>query len=138
MYQSKTKCIQDEADTRGRLHLYFAALNCHKKAYLRTVDTDWVANATYINPKLELTELWIGFGTGKTYRDIPIHEVCRLLGNVRCNALPLFHSLSGCDVSSGLYGIGKKKAWQAWEVMGDELTQTLINIQENPTAFSID
>ena len=102
------------------------------------MDTDWVVNAAYIYPKLGLDELWIGLGSGKTYRDIPIHDMCNLLGEFRCNALPLFHSLSGCDVSSALYGISKKKAWQAWETMGDELTQTLIDIQENPTEFSID
>ena len=60
------------------------------------------------------------------------------LGESWCNAILLFHALSGCDVSSAMYGIGKKKAWFAWETMGDVLTQVFITLQTNPTSFTID
>ena len=34
-----------------------------------------------------------------------------MLGSDVCAALPCFHALTGCDSTSGLFGIGKKKAW---------------------------
>ena len=51
-----------------------------------------------------LTHLLIGFGKGKHYRDIPIHEICNRLGKDVCRALPL----------SQLLGIGKETAWDRW------------------------
>ena len=82
-------CNHEEADTRSFLHLKYASSKGHKKAFLRTNDTDWVVNASYVYPKLpELDELWIGYGTGKTYRDIPIHDSSSRLGEQRCEALP--------------------------------------------------
>ena len=131
-------CSHEEADTRAALHLKYAVMNGHTKAYLRTVDTDWFVNYSFIYPQLELDELWIGFGTGKHYRDIPIHHTCAQLGEPRCKALPLIHGLTGSDSSSFLYNIGKLKGWQSWELMGDELTQTLIDIQADPSQFDMD
>ena len=46
-------------------------------------------------------------------RVIPVHEVCRALGQRICEALPAFHALTGCDTNSSLAGIEKKKAWDA-------------------------
>ena len=54
-----------EADTRIFLHLADAAHAGHTKAYIRTVESDI------------MTHLWIGFGTGKHYRDIPIYDICK-------------------------------------------------------------
>ena len=105
---------------------------------MRTVDTDVVVLVTHFFPQTKLKQLWNGFGTGKTYKDIPIHDICSNLGENRCKAILLFHALSGCDVSSAMYGIGKKKAWFAWETMGNVITQVFITLQTNPTSFTID
>ena len=132
-------CNHEEADARSYLHLKYASSKGHKKAFLRTNDTDWVVNASYIYPKLpELDELWIGYGTGKTYRDIPIHHSSTMLGEQRCKALPLFHDLTGGDHSSALFDRGKNQGFTARDKMGDELTETLISIQNDPNAFTID
>ena len=50
----------------------------------------------------------------KTSRDsyqsmVPVQHS---LGQCLCKCLPSFHALTGCDSTSALSGIGKKKAWK--------------------------
>ena len=101
-------CLQEEADTRIMLHLNHAAKQGHTNAYIRTVDTDVVVIAISFFIQMNLSELWIGFGTGKTFREIPIHYISQQLGPKRCLALPFFHAFTGCDVTSAMLGVGKK------------------------------
>jgi hypothetical protein len=70
-------CQHEEADTRMMLHLHCAAEQGHTKANPRTVDTDVVILAIYHFHELCLTELWIEFGSGKTFKEIPIHHICQ-------------------------------------------------------------
>jgi len=65
-----------------------------RKPFVRTVDSDIVVLATAFFDRLGLSELWIGFGTGKHYRDIAIHIIHAELGTSRSRALPLFHALT--------------------------------------------
>ena len=93
------------------LHLHHAVVDCHKKTFLRNVD-DIVVLSVHFFITLQhigLTELWISFGSGKAYRDIPVHEVCLQLGPEKCTALPFFHAFTGCDVTSSMLCIGKKQ-----------------------------
>ena len=76
-------CQQEEAETRMMLHLRHAAMQGHTKAYVRTVDSDIVVLTIF--HELGLSELWVGFGTGKSYKDIPIHHISQLLGHQRCH-----------------------------------------------------
>ena len=101
-------CQQDEADTRMMFHIRHAAMQGHTKAYVRTVDSDVVVLTINIFHELGLSKLWVGFGTGKSYKDIPIHHISQLLGHQRCKVLPLFHAITGCDVVSAMFGICKK------------------------------
>jgi hypothetical protein len=64
-------CQQEEADTRMMLHLHHNA----EQATQRTVNTDVVILAIYHFHELCLTELWVGFGSGKTFKEIPIHHI---------------------------------------------------------------
>ena len=130
-------CHQEEADTRMLLHLQHAAVQGHTKAYLRTVDTDVVVLAIYHFHELGLTELWVGFGSGKTFKEIPIHHICQQLGSQHCKALLFFHAYTGCDVTSAMSGIGKKTAWNAWTNF-PEVTQTFIAITQDPTCINLD
>ena len=130
-------CQQEEADTRMMLHLRHAAMQGHTKAYVRTVDSDVVVLTISIFHELGLSELWVGFGTGKSYKDIPIHHIAQLLGPQRCKVLPLFHAITGCDVVSAMFGIGKKTAWNAWKAY-PEVTDTLIAITQDPNSFTLD
>ena len=72
--------MQEEADTQIFLHLKDAADKGQKIAKIRTVDTDIVVIAISLFNKLTIFKLWVGFGSGKSYRDIPIHSICELLG----------------------------------------------------------
>ena len=51
-------------------------------------------------------QLWFRTGVEDKLRFIPIHSLVESLA-----FLPCFHALTGCDSTSGIYGIGKKKAW---------------------------
>ena len=81
-------CQQEEADTRMMLHLYHAAGQGHSKAFLTTVDSDVVVLAINIFHQLRLSALWMGYGIGKTCKDIPIHHIsqikCLDLNIVKC------------------------------------------------------
>ena len=87
--------------------------------------------------QLKLSELWIGLGSGKTFREIPIHHISRELGPQRCQALLFFHSFKGCDVTSAMFGIGKKTAKNAWATF-PEVTDTFIAITQDPTSLTLD
>ena len=117
-------CNQSEEDPRILLHLHNAAVHGHSKGYVRTVDSDIVVLALRFFDTLWLSELWEGFGTGKKYRDIPVHSLHAGLGPSKSIALTLFHSLTGCDTTSQFLGCGKKTAWAAWNSFPD-LTDTL-------------
>ena len=130
-------CNHSEADTRIFLHLQHAVAQGHQTAYVRTVDSDVVVLAIRFFSTLGLSELWVCFGTGKTIRDIPIHDICSLLGPSMSLALPLFHALTGCDTTSQFLGCGKKTAWASWQNTPG-LTETLVALTNEPNHFSLE
>ena len=69
-------CNHTEADTRTCifLHLAHAAYQGHEKAFVRIVDSATVVLALSLFENVMLAELWIGFLSGKSYRDIPVHK----------------------------------------------------------------
>ena len=70
--------------------------------------------------QLQVEELWVWFGTGKTQRYIPLNElVCHL--RPKHTSLLLFHAITGCDQVSFLAAKGKKIYWKTWGKY-DELT----------------
>ena len=88
-------------------------------------------------PTLGLSELWVGFGTGKKYRDIPVHSLHAGLGPSKSIALTLFHSLTGFDNTSQFLGCGKKTAWAVWNSFPD-LNDALVALTLNPNMFGIE
>ena len=130
-------CNQAEANTQILLHLANAAMHGHSKAYVRTVDSDIVVLVLRFCDTLGLSELWVCFGTGKKYRDIPVHSLHAGLGPSKSIALILFHSLTGCDTTSQFLGCGKKTAWAVWTSFPD-LTDTLVALTLNRNMFGIE
>ena len=51
---------------------------------------------------------------GKALRYIPIHDVAEWLGEQSCKTLLFMHAFSGCDTTSAFLGIGKKKFFNTW------------------------
>ena len=124
-------CDHSDADTRILLHLAHAAAHGHTKAYVRTVDSDVVVLAVMCFESRGLSELWVGFGTEKNIRDIPIHTIRSNIGPLKSLA-----RLVGCDTTSQFLGCGKKTAWAAWSSM-PALTDTLLALTYNPDLFSL-
>ena len=97
--QSCHAITRKEADRRIFLHLSQAAQQGHSKAFIRTVDSDVVIIAVGHFGSLGVMELWIGFGTGKAFQHIPVHEITQTLGPEKSLSCPLFHSFTGCHRS---------------------------------------
>ena len=129
-------CNHSEADTWIFLHLAHASGQGHQPAYIRTVDSDIVVLAIRFFPTLGLVEFWVGFGSRKKLRDIPIHDICSDLGPSRSVALPLFHAITGCDTTSHFLGCGKKTAWAFWQNTPG-LTETQLALTNAPSCFSL-
>ena len=130
----------EEADSRMKSHLQQAVMAGHKVAFVRTVDSDVVVLSIHHYPafqNLGLTDLWIGIGCRKNYRDIPVHEVSAQLGSNRCLALPFFHAFTGSDLTSSMFGIGKKTAWNAW-LHCPGLTETIVTLMHQPEELTED
>ena len=53
------------------------------------------------------------------------------LGRDKSIALPLFHSFTGCDTTSTLFGKGKKSAWDTWNCYPD-VTSAFTYMALNP------
>ena len=100
---------------------------------IRTVDSDVVVLAVFVFAQLvpSLTALWVAFGMGKNYRLIPAHRIYAAIGNMKSQALPMFHAFTGCDTVSSFSGRGKKTAWEIWNVFSD-VTDTFAALMEEP------
>ena len=91
------------------LHVADCVSRGMKNLIVRTVDSDVVILALYVYQHLhQMEELWIAFGRDKHFRTIPIHSISTSLGRNICKALPMFHSLTGCDTVSAFFGHGKQ------------------------------
>ena len=101
----------EEADTRMMLHALHASAD-HTLVVVQSPDTDVAMLCAYTYSSLHCNELWFRTGTKDKLRYIPMHQVARKLGPTLCSALPGFHALTGCDSTSALCGIGKKKAFE--------------------------
>ena len=87
-----------------------------RKVSIRTVDTDVVVLAVAVCHQVPVEELWVCIGTGKNLRYIAAHSIANVLGPNKCEALPGFHALTGCDQTSAFASKGKKTAWETWNV----------------------
>uniref|UniRef100_UPI003590007E uncharacterized protein n=1 Tax=Myxine glutinosa TaxID=7769 RepID=UPI003590007E len=128
-------CSHEEADTRMFVHAMDAANRGHRRIVLRTVDTDVLVLAVSNAARLENTEIWVAFGTGKHFRYIPAHEIATSLGHDKARALPMFHAFAGCDTVSSFAGRGKKTAFDIWKSF-PEVTPVFITLTETPSSFN--
>ena len=125
------ECSHEEADTRLMLHAYHASQCGYRKILIRTVDTDVVVLAVSRVQDLGVDEIWIAFGTGKHFRYLPVHSIAEHLGPQRSRALPVFHSITGCDTVSFFSGRGKTSAWDVWNVF-PQITDTFAMLAAVP------
>ena len=74
----------------------------------------------------------MAFGTGNAFRYLDPTSMAQALGVDRCSALPAFHALTGCDVTSSFAEKGKHTAWSAWNSFNDA-TAALCRLAETPS-----
>jgi hypothetical protein len=86
--------------------------------------------------RLPAVELWIAFGTGKSFRYLCINDMFSVLGPVRAESLLFFHAFTGCDTVSCFAGHGKKSAWETWNVF-PEVTQAFQALSTQPTEANL-
>lgn len=128
-------CNHEEADTRIVLHCLHMSQLGSKSVAVRTVDTDVVVLAIAFFKKLDIEHLWIHFGVGKNVRLIAIHELTSRLNATKCEALPMFHALTGCDTVSCFHGKGTKSAWAAWNSY-PEVTDAVVKARQGKAISS--
>lgn len=128
-------CLHEEADTRIFVHAADAARNGHRTLLVRTVDTDVVVIAIALVGRMNVDELWIAFGSGKSFRYLAVHEIANSLGPERSSALPFFHSFTGCDTVSAFAWHGKKTAWDVWASF-PEVSKTFAYLSAMPDEVS--
>ena len=115
------------------LHASHAAHCGHYKILIRTVDTDVVVLAVSVAQGLGSEyELWLAFGTSKSFRYIAAHKIANRLGPEKSLALPMFHTLTGCDTVSSFVSHGNKTAWNTWNVLPG-LTDVLVQLSCAPS-----
>ena len=114
------------------LHVTHAAQHGHHQILIRTVDTDVMVLAVFaINHLPAGCELWLAFGTGKSFRFLAAHQIAASLGPQMSCALSMFRALTGCDTVSTFAGHGKKTAWSTWNSL-PELTDALLMLADGP------
>ena len=69
-----------------------------------------------------------------------INDICRILGNDVCNALPFSHAFTGCDTVSSFYNHSKVKVFDAWMNYEEKLiiTKTFQNLCDEPRDINDD
>ena len=105
-------CKKEEADDRMFLHAKDLSILRFRKILIVTVDTDVIVIGLYAFWDLDVQELWVEFGVGKTKTWLPIHYYANLLGEEVCRAVLFWYALTGCDTVSHFQGRGNKTAWK--------------------------
>jgi hypothetical protein len=110
--------IQEEADTRIILHALhadeqFGKSSVKGRIIIKCSDTDVLVLCVHYYPRMQNTDqLWLLMGSVTSIKDgrryIPVHDLCSSLSSIACEILPAIHALTGCDITSAIFGIGKK------------------------------
>ncbi|MES9882295.1 MAG: hypothetical protein ABW185_15600 [Sedimenticola sp.] len=133
-------CTHEEADYRMLLHASHAYQQGYRRIIIRATDTDVLVLAVAVASVLDGCKLWLAFGHGVNFRNIPAHVIAANLGAERPCGMLFFHGISGCDTVSFIHGIGTKIAWGVWNSLPsldhvfNYLSRTPISISENDMA----
>ena len=124
-------CNHEEADTRLFLHVKYQADQGHRKISIKTVDTDFVVIGISLFHDLNVTELWIEFGTGKDKKWLPVHAYTEKLGPQISRAFGFWHGFTGCDTVSSFSSRGKIASWETSKAF-PEITSTFLPLANEP------
>ena len=101
-----------EADTRIILHARDATVRGYTQVNVLCRDTDVLVLLLAHRENL-CQYIWIFSGTSRRTCYIPVHKIT--LPEEKRKSLLAFHALTGCDTTSQFVGIGKQKAWKAFD-----------------------
>ena len=87
-------------------------------------DTDVAVLCIHFHKKIG-KEIWFKTGVKDKSRFIPTHEISCSIGTALSEALPAFHTLTGCDSTSSLAKLGKAKAWKFLKITVEEFCELL-------------
>ena len=128
-------CNHEETDTRIVVHVIDSLEKGFIKTMIRTVDNDIIVilmGLFYsIREYYQAADIWVAFGTGKSFRHYHINNLSRLLGRERSCCLPPFHAFTGCDSTSSFFGKTKNTAWAAWNSFS-EVKEAFLHIVQHP------
>ena len=79
----------EEADTRTLLHAAHMKHQGMDSIILRANDTDVLILATFSQVHLGIKEFWLSFGTGRSHKYIPVHEIVHEVGRSTLYSLSL-------------------------------------------------
>ena len=108
-----SECDHEEADTRILAHVKDALESGSITCIVLRVDTDVLViiigkfhDLLMVNPA---ADIWVSFGSGKNFTYFHVNHICNTLGKDKSEALPVFHSLTGCDTASSFFMRGKTR-----------------------------
>jgi hypothetical protein len=126
----------EEADTRLLLHAHHASYS-HSRVVIHSSDTDVAVICVALNHNITC-ELWFQTGSKDKLRMVPIQPICQKLGNYICSAILGFHAITGCDTTSAISGIGKKKAFSVLrKIIGNDSGLDQLGTQVPPSPQTV-
>ena len=102
----------EEADTRIILHARDATVRGYSQVNVLCRDTDVLVLLLAHRENL-CQNIWMFSGTSRRTCYIPVHKIT--LPEEKRKSLLASHALTGCDTTSQFVGIGKQKAWKAFD-----------------------
>ena len=130
--ENMVDCSHEEADTRMMIHLEHALSNGAQTIAIDSGDTDVliIVLGLYhqLRAKYNFIDVILDFSEKRRFS---IDTLAQGLGEAKCQALPFFHALTGCNTNSAFKNISKKK------VMRLSQNYTLKCRRHLPLSFSI-
>ena len=129
------QCDHEEADSKMFVYLHYVSLEHDiNRIIVDSPDTDVavIACHQFASSFQHVQEMWFKTGSGQNRRYIPIHQVVESLGATASKMLPTLHTITGCDSTSSLSGIGKKSAFSTLKKYS-HLLLDLIDFGEEPS-----
>ena len=103
-------CSHEEAaDTRLLLHDKHASSSI-SRVIIESPNTDVLVLCITYFESIGCEELWFKTGVRDQLCYVPVHRLSEKLGQKLCRCIPAFHTLTGCDTTSTLAEVSKKKA----------------------------
>ena len=130
----------EEADQKLVRHALQCVRSGIRNVVIRTVDTDVILLLiAYRHQEVNTnSRVFACMAVGKEEKYYDINSISSLLGQEKCQALPFFHAVTGCDSTSYFFNQGKCKFWDRWEEFSlkDELTSVFGQLGRKPSTVT--